>query len=305
MAEFVYNNAKNASTSHMSFKLNCGYHLCVLFKEDTNFCSRSKTADKLFAKLQKLITVCRKNLHHAQELQKRAHNKGVRPKSYTPGDKVWLNSKYIKTKRNRKLEAKFFGPFRVLHLLGTQTYKLKLPKKWRIYNVFHISLLEQDTTRKKRVEKVPKLDAGDNSEEYKIEVIWDSAVYTRESEGYLPGLYYLIVWKGYPKEENTWEPVLIVQYLRKLISLFHKDHLEKPIATFLPVDSAPPMARPIVKPARPITKRKQGQPANSANKQTKKNWTFCSFSHVIFPGPWLLSFIKKYRFFSSKLSLLG
>ena len=54
------------------------------------------------------MTVCRKNLHYAQELQKRAHKKGVKPKSYILDDQVWLNSKYIKTKQNQKLEAKFF-----------------------------------------------------------------------------------------------------------------------------------------------------------------------------------------------------
>ena len=89
------------------------------------------------------MIVCRENLHHAQELQKRAHNKGVKPRSYAPGDKVWLNSKYIKTKRNRKLEAKFFGPFRVLHPVGKQAYKLELPRKWKIHDVHHkLSLLE-------------------------------------------------------------------------------------------------------------------------------------------------------------------
>ena len=88
------------------------------------------------------MIVCQENLHHAQKLQKRAHNKGVRPRSYTHGKKVWLNSKYIKTKRNRKLEAKFFGPFRVLHPVKKQVYKLKLLKKWKIYDVFHVSLLE-------------------------------------------------------------------------------------------------------------------------------------------------------------------
>ena len=67
-----------------------------------------------------------KNLYHAQELQKRSHNKGVKPKSYVFDDKVWLNSKYIKTKRNQKLEAKFFGPFRLLHLFEKQVYKLEL-----------------------------------------------------------------------------------------------------------------------------------------------------------------------------------
>ena len=51
MAKFVYNNAKNASTGHMPFKLNCGYHSCVSFKKDTNPCSWLKTADKLLAEL--------------------------------------------------------------------------------------------------------------------------------------------------------------------------------------------------------------------------------------------------------------
>ena len=233
------------------------------------------------------MTVCRENLHHAQKLQNRAHNKGVKPKSYTPGEKVWLNSKYIKIKQNRKLEAKFFGPFRVLHLVSKQPYKLKLPKKWRIHNVFHVSLLEQDITKKKRVEKVSELDTGDNSKEYKVEAIWDSAVYAMESElGHLPGLYYLVAWKGYPEEENTWEPVSAVQHLRKLISSFHKDHPEKPTATSPPVNSAPPIAMPIVKPtAKSITKRKRGQPANSANKQNKKNWTFCLFPHITSSWP--------------------
>ena len=75
-----------------------------------------------------------------------------------------------------------------------------------IHNVFHVSLLEQNTTKKRRVDKnATELDAGNNdSGEYKVEAIRDSAVYARESEsGHLPGFYYLIFWKGYPEEENT------------------------------------------------------------------------------------------------------
>ena len=116
-----------------------------------------------------------------------------------------MNSKYIKTKRKRKLEAKLFGPFRVLHPVGKQVYKLELPKKWRIHDVFYVSLMEQDITKKERVDNETELDAGDNSGEYEVEAIWDSAVYAKESEsGQLPGLYYLVSWKGYPEEENTW-----------------------------------------------------------------------------------------------------
>lgn len=49
MAEFLYNNAKNASTSYTLFELNCGYHFYVLFEEDIHFCSKSRSADKLLA----------------------------------------------------------------------------------------------------------------------------------------------------------------------------------------------------------------------------------------------------------------
>ena len=129
MAKFAYNNAKNASTGHTSFELNCGYHLRISYEEDVDPCSKSKSADELLAELRELMIICWENLHHAQELQKWAHDKGVKPRSYAPNDKVWLNSKYIKTKRNWKWEAKFFGPFRVLHPVGKQAYKLELPRK--------------------------------------------------------------------------------------------------------------------------------------------------------------------------------
>ena len=102
------------------------------------------------------------------------------------------------------METKFFGPFRVLHPVGKQAYKLELPKKWRIHDVFHVSLLEQNTTRMGRVHKenVEELD-GDKGK-YVVEAIRDSAVYARELEsGHLPGLYYLVSWKRYPEEENT------------------------------------------------------------------------------------------------------
>ena len=68
-----------------------------------------------------------------------------------------------------------------------------------------MSPLEQDTTRKGRVDKnnATELDAGNNdSKEYKLEAIWDNAVYVKESTCHLPRLYYLVFWKSYLEEEN-------------------------------------------------------------------------------------------------------
>ena len=49
---------------------------------------------------------------------------------------------------------------------------------------------------------VPEFEPS-NNKEYELEAIQDSAVYAKEANRHLPGLYYLVAWKGYPEEENT------------------------------------------------------------------------------------------------------
>ena len=120
----------------------------------------------------------------------------MKPQSYTPRGKVWLNSKYIKTKQNWKLKAKFFGFFQILHPVRKQAYKLNFPTKYKIHIVFYVSLLEQNTIKKGRMnalfpEREPKFDVDENKE-YELETIIDSAVYAKEIERHLPGLYYLV-----------------------------------------------------------------------------------------------------------------
>ena len=267
MAEFAYNNTKNASTNHTPFKLNCGYHPHVSYEKDLDLCSKSKTAKEFFFKLRNLMAVCQQNLYHAQKLQKRAYNKGVKPQSYVLGDKVWLSSKHLRTKRNHKLEAKFLGFFWVLYPVGKQTYKFKLPKKRKIHNVFHVFLLEQNTTKKGQVNNTQlnfEFEA-DNNKEYEVESISDSAVYVRESARQLLGLYYLVLWKGYPKEENTWEPTSAIQHLWRLVTAYYKDNPEKPTATSVPVDIAPPMARLIV----PLIARPTTTPTKKCSRLAK------------------------------------
>ncbi len=64
MAEFTYNNAKNASTGHTLFTLNCGYHPRVSFEKDVDPRSRSRSANKLAKRLRELMEVCCQNLLH-------------------------------------------------------------------------------------------------------------------------------------------------------------------------------------------------------------------------------------------------
>ena len=61
MAEFTYNNAKNAITGHITFELNCRFHLNASYEEDVHPRSQSKAANELATELRDLMTMCRDN----------------------------------------------------------------------------------------------------------------------------------------------------------------------------------------------------------------------------------------------------
>ena len=63
---------------------------------------------------------------------------------FKEGDYIQLVGKYIQiSKFKKKLDYKNFKPFKVIKIINTQAYQLKLPENWNIYNVFHVSLLEK------------------------------------------------------------------------------------------------------------------------------------------------------------------
>ena len=97
MEEFIYNHTKNTSIGPTPFELNCSYYFWMLYKKKIDPYSKFQSTDKLSVKLRELIIVCQENLYYIQECQKRAYNKRVKPQSYVLGNKIWLNSKYIKT----------------------------------------------------------------------------------------------------------------------------------------------------------------------------------------------------------------
>ena len=75
----------------------------------------------------------------------RNHMAGRRQDTFIPfekGQKVWLDSRNLKTSYHKKIGPKREGPFEIDEVLGPVTYQLKLPSSWRIHNVFHAILLQ-------------------------------------------------------------------------------------------------------------------------------------------------------------------
>ena len=127
-----------------------------------------------------------------------------RKSTFTPfkkGDRVWLDSRNLKTIYHKKMAPKREGPFLITEVLGPVTYQLKLPKSWRIHNVFHATLLkpykENDVYGQNYPE--PLAEILDEEEVYEVETILN---HRRRGRGY----HYFVKWKGYPITEASWEP---------------------------------------------------------------------------------------------------
>ena len=69
---------------------------------------------------------------------------GYKPIEFKEGDYIQLVGKYIQISRpKKKLDYKNFGPFKVIRVINTQVYQLKLLDNQNIHNIFYMSLLEK------------------------------------------------------------------------------------------------------------------------------------------------------------------
>ncbi len=118
MAELAYNNSWQASTMMSLFEALLGRHPQMSYEDNCDPRSKSRTADKNLATLRDLMKGLKVNLTESQKLQALYHNKHVKERIYRLEDSVWLSGKNIKTKRNPKLEHKYFGPFEILKAVG-------------------------------------------------------------------------------------------------------------------------------------------------------------------------------------------
>ena len=77
------------------------------------------------------------------DAMKRSYDVGKRPScEYSKRDLVWLDTRNLKMDwPSKKLDNKQAGPFMIEEKVGPVGYRLKLPRAWRIHQVFNELLL--------------------------------------------------------------------------------------------------------------------------------------------------------------------
>jgi len=140
--------------------------------------------------------------------------------TFTAGDKVFLDTSDICTTcPSKKLLHHFLSPFPVVCPVGSHTYCLWLPPSMLcIHPVFHIVKLmpvPEDPIRQ-QVFPPPAPTVIGGKQHYEVESVLDSRLRSGRLE-------FLVNWKGYGYEENSWVSECNVNALQ-LISQFYCDH---------------------------------------------------------------------------------
>jgi len=165
-------------------------------------------------------------IRKAQEDMKRYYDRRRTPAPvFNPGDKVFLDALDIRTTRpSQKLSYRQLGPFVVERRIRPMAYRLKLLYRMKqlhpVFNVVKLTLAPDDPIAGCKTEDHPLPIVIDGEVEWEVEEILDSHWHRRQFQ-------YLIKWKGYGREHNSWESASEV-FAPELTVEFHCKHPRAP-----------------------------------------------------------------------------
>ena len=148
--------------------------------------------------------LARENLERSVRLQQKYYDKKHRDIGYKVGDLVLLSTRNLKLKGNpNKLQKRYVGPFQVIETIGQQAYRLALPEEWKIYPVFHVSLLRDWKAANVQEDQPVSQDDAPKIEEpfWEIERILRWRKIKRNKKIIKE---YLVLWKNFPITEASW-----------------------------------------------------------------------------------------------------
>jgi len=160
-------------------------------------------------------------------MKRQADRSRKEAEEYRVGDKVLISTKdflmELMKRATKKLTEKFIGPYVVRKIVSENVVELELPVSLRIHlvvNVRRIVKYQEQVEGQKKIPLPPIEVAGEK--EYEVEEILDR----QERRGKTK---YLVKWKGYTAEENTWEGLENLKNAMEKVEEFEKGRFEEEI----------------------------------------------------------------------------
>ena len=208
--EFAYNNAWHESVQSTPFYLNYGEH--PRLQDTQRLPLKVPRAHEFVEGIQNAVREAKRCLYATQQRMRARVDPHRREAAYSPGDQVLLSTKNIRNTGDgtvRKLMPKWMGPFTVVEMVGPVAVRLRLPEQWRrMHDVFHVHLVKRYLPREQRVSgpgitPPPPLQWLEGEPLYEVESLLNHREVKR---GRRRDLEFLVHWKGYPSEHDSWEP---------------------------------------------------------------------------------------------------
>ena len=216
--EMAYNDSMHSSTRETPYFLNHGRHPLMPHQIQRLLPGSVPRANDFLANLRTALDRAKDHLDRAKARQKDNADKSRQDLSFQVGDLVRLSNANLPTYDlpSKKLGALFTSPLRIVKKVGPVAYQLDLPNNMNVHDVFHVSMLRpyHDPNA-----IWPGRSRGQNStavtatEQFEVEAILDHRDGGSERE-------FLVKWKNYNPESNSWEPLSNFSRATKIISAY-------------------------------------------------------------------------------------
>jgi len=120
-----------------------------------------------------------------------------------------------------KLTEWFVGPYKVKRIISTNANKLELPGSIKIYLVVNINRVQKyrdQVEGQKKKQPLSVIIKGE--EEYKVEKILNKRKFRGRDR-------YLVQWRGYIVEEDTWKLRENLENIQELVDRFKEEYREE------------------------------------------------------------------------------